>query len=131
VLRLVLSGTLDKHPKLNLIIGHMGEGLAAMMARCDQMFGNDIGHLRRSVSKTILDHVSVTTSGLFTRPPFDVALAVFGIDRLLFSVDYPYSSNLLGRDFLKTLNLSTTDLQKLMHGNADRLLKLSTAGGCG
>jgi len=125
VLRLVLSGTLDRHPKLNLIIGHMGEGLPAMMARCDQMFGSDIGHLKRSVSRTILDHVSVTTSGLFTLPPFEVALAVFGIDRLLFSVDYPYSSNLHGQEFLRTLRLSATDLEKLAHGNADRLLKLS------
>jgi len=35
VLRLVLSGALDRHPKLKLIIGHMGEGLPAMFARCD------------------------------------------------------------------------------------------------
>ena len=125
VLRLVLSGTLDRHPALQLIIGHMGEGLPAMMARCDQIFENDIGHLKRSVSGTILDHVAVTTSGLFTLPPFEVALAAFGIDRMLFSVDYPYSSNLHGQEFLRALKLSEPDLQKLAHGNADRLLKLS------
>lgn len=127
VLRLVLSGTLDRHPELKLIIGHMGEGLPAMMARCDQIFGSDISHLARSVSRTILDHVSVTTSGLFTLPPFELALAVFGIDRLLFSVDYPYSSNTHGQDFLKTLPLAAVDLEQLAHGNADRILKLSPA----
>ena len=37
VLRLVLAGTLDRHPRLKLIIGHMGEGLPAMLARCDQV----------------------------------------------------------------------------------------------
>jgi len=129
VLRLVVSGTLDRHPRLKLIIGHMGEGLPAMMARCDQIFGPHIKHLTRSVSQTILDQVSITTSGLFTRPPFELALAVFGIDRILFSVDYPYSSNSHGQEFLQGLSLSETDLSKVAHGNADRILKLSPIGG--
>lgn len=129
VLRLVLSGTLDRHPGLQLIIGHMGEGLPAMLARCDQFFEGATAHLARPVGRTVLDQVSVTTSGLFTLPPFEVALAVFGIDRILFSVDYPYSSNLQGRDFLAELALPPADLEKLAHGNADRLLKLSPARG--
>jgi len=124
VLRLVMSGTLDRHPKLKVIIGHMGEGLAAMLVRSDKALSQDAKHLSRSVSQTILDQVSITTSGLFTRPPLDVALAVFGIDRVMFSIDYPYSSNRTGRDFLDTLRLPPADLQKFAHGNADRLLKL-------
>jgi len=126
VLRLVLSGVLDRHPGLKLIVGHMGEGLPAMLARCDQMFAGQIDHLTRSLSTTILDQVSITTSGLFTLPPFEVALAVFGIDRILFSVDYPYSSNRQGSDFLEALTLPPADLEKLAYGNADRLLKLSS-----
>src|ERR1700722_9331734 len=127
VLRLVLSGALDRHPGLKLIVGHMGEGLPAMLARCDQMFGGEIAHLTRSVSTTILDQVSITTSGLFTLPPFELALAVFGIDRILFSIDYPYSSNRQGMEFLEALRLAPVDLDKLAHGNADRLLRLSPA----
>ena len=38
ILRMVLAGTLDRHPKLKIIIGHMGEGLPAMMDRCDDVF---------------------------------------------------------------------------------------------
>jgi len=127
VLRLVLSGALDRYPRLKLIVGHMGEGLPAMLARCDQVFARDVGHLKRSISGTILDQVSITTSGLFTLPPFEIAVAVFGIDRVLFSIDYPYSSNRQGRDFLDALKLSPADLEKVAHGNADRLLKLSGA----
>lgn len=124
VLRLALSGTLDRHPRLKLIIGHMGEGLPAMLARCDQVFARDVGHLNRPLSKTILDHVFITTSGLFTPPPLEIALAVFGIDRVLFSIDYPYSSNRHGKEFLDALTLPAGDLEKFAHGNADRLLKL-------
>jgi len=126
VLRLALSGALDRHPRLKLIIGHMGEGLPAMLARCDQVFARDVAHLKRSLSQTILDHVYVTTSGLFTVPPFEVVLSVFGIDRVLFSIDYPYSSNRSGRAFLDQLKLTAADLGMLAHGNADQLLKLKS-----
>jgi uncharacterized protein len=124
VFRLVLSGTLDRHPRLRLIIGHMGEGLAAMMTRSDKILSAEAHQLKRSVRQTILDQVTVTTSGMFTQPPLDTLLAIFGIDRVMFSIDYPYSSNRAGRDFLDKLKWPAADLEKLAHGNADRLLKL-------
>ncbi len=124
VMRLAVSGTLDKYPGLVLIIGHMGEGLPAMLARCEHQFSCDLPHLRRPLSQTITDQVFVTTSGLFTVPPFMAALATFGIDRLMFSVDYPYASNEHGRAFLDALPLAPADLAKLAHANADRLLRL-------
>ena len=128
VLRLVLSGSLDRHPRLKLIVGHMGEMLPVMMARIDEVFRDDVGHLRRPISRTILDHVFVTTSGIFTEPPFLAALQTFGIDRLMFSVDYPFAANAAGRAFLDRVSLSPADRQKLAHGNADALLKIGTAG---
>jgi len=126
ILRMALAGTFDRHPKLKMIVGHMGEGLPAMLMRCDQVFGKP-AHLSRSVSRTVLDHVSITTSGLFTLPPLEVALAVFGVDRVLFSVDYPYAPNQAGRQFLDSLKLPQGDLEKLCHGNAERLLRLAAA----
>lgn len=124
VLRLVLAGTLDKHPKLKIIIGHMGEMLPVMLARADKVFALDIGHLQRPVSQTILDQVWITTSGIFTEPPFLAALQTFGMDRIMFSVDYPYAPNMAGRRFLNAISLAPADVAKLCHGNADALLKL-------
>jgi len=124
ILRLVLSGALDRHPRLKLIIGHMGEMLPMMMARADEVFSLDIEHLSRPISRTILDQVWLTTSGIFTEPPFLAALLTFGIDRIMFSVDYPYAPNAKGRAFLDRLALSPADMAKLCHGNADALLKL-------
>jgi uncharacterized protein len=129
VLRLVLSGALDRHPRLKLIVGHMGEGLPAMLARCDQVFEAYIQHLTRPISQTVLDQLWITTSGIFSEPPFLAALLTFGIDRILFSVDYPFAPNARGRDFLRSLSLSPSDLAKLAHGNADRLLGLKTPAG--
>jgi uncharacterized protein len=129
VLRMVVAGTFDRHPKLKIIIGHMGEMIPMMMARFDKVFQHDIAHLKRPVSQTILDQVWITTSGIFSEPPFLAALLTFGIDRILFSVDYPYAPNARGQAFLKSLSLSPADLAKLAHGNADRLLGLEVKAG--
>jgi len=124
VLRMVVAGSLDKHPKLKLIIGHMGEMLPVMMARIEDVFANEVEHLKRPVHRTILDQVWLTTSGIFTEPPFLAALLTFGIDRIMFSIDYPYAPNADGRAFLDRLSLAPADMAKLTHRNADALLKL-------
>ena len=124
VLRMVLAGVLDKHPRLRLIIGHMGEMLPVMLARADEVFANDIDHLKRPISRTIQDQVWLTTSGIFSQPPFVAALDTFGIDRIMFSVDYPYAPNAKGREFLDGVSLSPGDMAKLTHGTADAVLKL-------
>ena len=127
VLRLALSGALDRHPKLQLIIGHMGEMLPVMLERYDDALSPDAAsYLQRPVSQTVLDQVHVTTGGIFARPAFEALLATFGIERIMFSVDYPFRSNQAGRAFLDGLSLSPGDLAKLTHGNADRLLKLKS-----
>ena len=125
VLRLVLSGALDRHRRLKLIIGHMGEMLPMMLDRFDHVFGDAVASRSdRGVSQTILQQVWITTSGFFSLAPFTAAMMTFGPDRILFSVDYPFSPNKAGTDFLKRLPVSPDDLQKIAHGNADRLLKL-------
>jgi predicted TIM-barrel fold metal-dependent hydrolase len=123
-LRLALNGTLDKHPKLKIIIGHMGEMLPVMLARLDEVSALDVDHLKRKPSRAILDQVWITTSGIFSQPPFIAALQTFGIDRIMFSIDYPFAPNAAGRKFLNQVALSPSDLAKLTHGNADALLKL-------
>src|SRR5260370_26296037 len=60
---MAVAGTLDRHPRLRLIVGHMGEMLPMMMARIDQVFKHDIGHLKRPITRAILDQVWLTTSG--------------------------------------------------------------------
>ncbi len=123
VLRLVLSGALDRHPKLKIVIGHMGEALPFMLDRIDETTANEAkARLTRSVRQTILDQVWITTSGFFTMVPFMAALMSFGVDRILFSVDYPFASNARARAFLDALPVSPADRAKIAHGNADRLL---------
>ena len=125
ILRLVLSGALDRHPRLQLITGHMGEGLPAMLARFDQMFESVRSrHLSRPIRQTILDQVHVTTSGFVTEPPLRLLLDTFGVDRIMLSADYPFMPMDRTVDFLKAMPVSEEDRTKIAHGNADKLLKL-------
>ena len=129
ILRLVLSGALDRHPRLRLITGHMGEGLPAMLARFDQMFESvRAKHLERPISRTITDQVYVSTSGFVTAPPFRLLMDTFGPDRIMLSADYPFVPIGPTTEFLAAMEVSDEDRAKIAHGNADRVLKLANRG---
>jgi predicted TIM-barrel fold metal-dependent hydrolase len=123
-LRLIVSGLFDRFPRLQLIIGHMGEDLPFSIARAEAVLSRETKHLQRRVGEYFQQQFHITTSGYFTVPPFKCAMEVVGTDRILFSVDYPYSPNTVGRTFLNSLPISPGDLGKISGGNAERLLKL-------
>ena len=123
-LRLIVSGLFDRFPKLKIIIGHMGENLPFSIARADSILARGTSHLQRRPADYFQENFYLTTSGYFTVPPLLCALQVVGADRIMFSVDYPFSSNAEGRDFLNSMPVSPEDREKIAHRNADRLLKL-------
>jgi predicted TIM-barrel fold metal-dependent hydrolase len=104
----------------------MGEGLPYALARVSGVLSRGAPHLRQPVAAYFQSNIHVTTSGYFTQPPLRCALDVVGLDRLLFSVDYPFSPNTRGRTFLDSLSgmLRPDDLAKLTHRNAESLLRL-------
>ena len=126
ILRLALSGALERHPRLKLLIGHMGEGLPGMIERVERVFsGYSKEHLGRSAARAIVEQVWVSTSGFTSIPAFLATLMTFGADRILFSVDYPFGKNRTAVDFLMALPLSPSDLRKVAHANADEMLGLA------
>jgi hypothetical protein len=124
VLRMVLGGVFDRHPELSLVIGHMGEMLPFMLQRIDDNLPPKVTGLDRLPSQYILGNVHITTSGLFSIPPLQCALMVFGLERVLFSVDWPYAPNEDGRRLLDTAPVSPADLALIAHANAERVLGL-------
>ena len=119
---MVLGGVFDRHPELQLIIGHMGEMLPFMLERIDDNLPPQVTGLDRLPSEYILANVHITTSGLFSVPPLMCALEVFGVERVLFSVDWPYAPNEAGRRLLDAAPVSPADLERIAGGNAERLL---------
>jgi predicted TIM-barrel fold metal-dependent hydrolase len=121
-IRFVLSGVFDAYPGLKIILGHMGEGLPFYLWRIS--YG-----LRQSMSeKTFRDifceHFWITTSGFFSDPALVCCMMEMGIDRILFSVDYPFMDNPPGAKWIETLPVCAEDREKLLNSNARRLLKL-------
>jgi uncharacterized protein len=123
-LRLILAGVFDRLPTLQIIIGHMGEMLPFMLARMDKRLTPVAKNLQRSISEYFQQNFYITISGFFSDPLLLLALQTIGSDRIIFSVDYPYSSNEQGRAFLDNVSISQADKEKISHLNAERLLKL-------
>jgi predicted TIM-barrel fold metal-dependent hydrolase len=125
-LRLIFAGVFDAFPKLHFILGHLGEGLPFMLDRVEDHTA--LAAKRRGLKKTVVEvmrsNVWVTTSGNFAAPALRCTVDTLGIDRVMFSVDWPYESNKIAVAFLNKLALPPADLEKLAHGNAERLLKL-------
>jgi uncharacterized protein len=126
-LRLILAGVFDRLPTLQIIIGHMGEMIPFMLARINNVLTPVAKHLQRTVPEYFLQNFSITTSSFFTDPPLLLALQIMGADRIMFAVDYPYSTNEQGRVFLDGAPISPADKEKISHLNAERLLKLAKA----
>lgn len=125
VLRLLAAGTFDQYPKLKIIIGHMGEMLPMMWARSERAFKPGAGgDNQRTLADTFHAQVHITTSGFFTQPPLQIALDTFGIDNIMLSIDYPFSTNQMGIDFLTRIQLAQDQLEQIAHKNADKLLNL-------
>jgi uncharacterized protein len=123
-LRLMASGLFDRLPGLQIILGHMGENLPYSLARAEAVLSRARRPSSRSIADVFYQNFSITTSGYFTLPPLMCALQVVGADRILFSIDYPFSSTETGRRFLDSWPLNPADIEKIAHGNADRLLRL-------
>ncbi len=123
IMRLAATGVFDRHPKLQFVVGHMGENLPFSLMRADSALtrANPDG---RSVAEVIREHVHITICGYTTIPPLLCALQVFGADRIMFSSDYPFGDAAHHAKFLAEAPISPTDRDKIGYGNARRLFRL-------
>ncbi|MFB7645776.1 amidohydrolase family protein [Streptomyces sp. NPDC056084] len=87
-LRLVLRGTFDRHPDLQVVLGHWGEMLLFWLDRADSL--SRIAGLERTVSDYVRSNFYITTSGMLNPALLQHALSVTSADRLIFSTDYPF-----------------------------------------
>ena len=125
-LRLIVGGTFDRYPKLQIVVGHMGEGLPFWYWRV----GEDLDRiaskrLQKPVQRYFHDNLWLTTSAFFRDELLALALATFGEDRIMFSVDYPMASARAGAEWLRAVDLPRAVKEKVAHANARRLLGIA------
>jgi uncharacterized protein len=124
VLRLILGGAFDRYPGLQLVIGHLGEGLPFMLPRIELALPAEVTKLERPVSSYLRENLHYTFGGFNWTPAFLDLLLQVGAERIMFSTDHPYASMTEARAFLDHLPVSSADKERIAHGNAERLLRL-------
>lgn len=125
VVRLILSRVLEKYPKLQFIVGHMGESIPFSLWRIEKAISR-AGKRHVCFRDLFCEHFHITTSGNFSIPALLCSVLEMGADRIMFSVDYPYEDNLEGIEWIRSAPLSEGDRQKILYRNAARLLKLES-----
>lgn len=124
-IRMILSGMFDAYPDLKIILGHMGESIPFSLWRINQAL-NRPGNKPNSFREHFCRHFYITTSGNFSTSALLCSMMELGVDRILFSVDYPFVENAPGIQWMEQLYLSAEDKAKILNGNATRLLRLGS-----
>jgi uncharacterized protein len=126
ILRLALSGAFDRHRRLKIVTGHLGEMIPMMMQRFDAMLDERVLGFERSVGEMLRSQVWISISGMYSLAPTQLAIATWGVDRILFANDYPYIDLKGAKDYIRALGdvLSPADLRKICQTNAEALFKI-------
>jgi 2,3-dihydroxybenzoate decarboxylase len=127
-LRLIGSGLFDAHPNLQIILGHLGEGIPAYLWRIDHRNDWMKAPHKYAAKKSVADYVRnnfvLTTSGDFSTSALNQAIAEIGIERVLWSADYPFEDISDAADWIDAAPLSEVDRRKIVRTNAQKLFKL-------
>jgi 2,3-dihydroxybenzoate decarboxylase len=127
-LRLIGAGLFDAHANLQIILGHLGEGIPAYLWRIDHRNDWMKAPHRYAAKKSVADYVRsnfvLTTSGNFSTSALNQAIAEIGIARVLWSADYPFEDISDAADWIDAAPLSDEDRQKIVRTNAQNLFKL-------
>ncbi|MBC8153061.1 MAG: amidohydrolase [Bacteroidetes bacterium] len=127
-LRLMLSGVLDRFPRLQIVLGHMGEALPFWMWRLDFMGapgaragrGNQL-----KPSEYFKRNFSITTSGVEDPLALRFSIDKLGIDSVMWAIDYPYQPTTPAVSFIESAPLTDQERAKVAHGNAERIFRIA------
>ena len=128
-LRLITGGVFDQFPKLQVVLGHMGEGIPYWFYRLDFMYCRvriDFGRkkLKLAPSEYFKRNFYITTSGMNWDPTLKYCIEVMGADRIMWAIDYPYQDHEDAVEFMDAAAIPEKDKQKIYHENAERVFKI-------
>jgi 2,3-dihydroxybenzoate decarboxylase len=131
-LSLIIAGVFDRFPKLQVVLGHLGEALPYWMYRIDHMHAQSVGSgryknwvpLKRKPSDYLRENFHVTTSGMPWAPAITFAQGVMGVDRVLYAMDYPYQYFPEEVAMSDEVPMRPEDRCKFFQTNAERLFTL-------
>ncbi len=135
VVRLIMAGVFDRFPKLKIVLGHLGEGLPFWLGRLDNRYANILRRggleplgmktLQRLPSDYFRSNFHITTSGMNTDPPLEFALKMFGPDRIMFAIDYPFEQTEEAVGFIRAAPLEPGAMRKITHETAQTVFNIA------
>ena len=123
---MITSGVFDRFPKLQIIIGHMGEGLPFFYKRIvEKMSEATEGTLNKPFAQYFHDNFWFTTSAFFQDELLDLLLKYISVDRVMFATDYPFADMKQQTDWFRAVNLPREDKEKIAFRNAGKLFGIT------
>lgn len=125
-LRLMSNGLFDRHPQLQMILGHFGEGIPFNIWRIDHILSKGRRGMRceQDIGDYLRQNVHITTSGNFRTPTLLSTMLEVGSDRIMYSVDYPFEKHADAAGWFDRCEISDNDRRKIGRDNARRLFGL-------
>ncbi len=132
MMRIMVAGVFDRFPKLQIAVGHLGEGLPYWQYRLDYMHRATVNakryptmkKLNRTISEYLRENFYITTSGMAWPPAIMFAQSVIGVDRVLYAMDYPYQFVPEEVTITDNVPISDADKKKLFQTNAEKAFNL-------
>jgi predicted TIM-barrel fold metal-dependent hydrolase len=121
-LRLIMTGAFDRFPNLQMIVGHMGEGLPFFYERIVTDMGEVTeDSLAKPIGQYFNDNFWYTTSAFFQDELLHLLLKSISVDRVMFGTDYPFADMKQGADWLRAVDLPREAKEKIAFRNAEKL----------
>jgi 5-carboxyvanillate decarboxylase len=132
-LRLITAGVFDRFPKLQIIIGHMGEALPFWSYRLDYMHRATVRSqryacmkpLKKQVSDYLRENFHITNSGVAWERAIRFTQEVMGADRVLYAMDYPYQHSIEEVHSLDKMDMDPQIKKAFFQTNAEKLFKIA------
>lgn len=128
--RLILSGVLERHPRLKLVAVHGGGFLPHYAARTDHAW-EQRPETRERISRRPSEYLAQVHYDTTTHSAEAIALLVerYGADRVLLGTDYPFDMGETDPvSLITSAGLDSTQTRLLLGGNVSRLLDGGPAG---
>ena len=127
--RLLVSGLLDRLPRLRIILGHMGEGIPFWLWRIDYMHRNGSGRprLERRITDYFRENFVITTSGMHGSEALRFCIELLSSNNIMWAIDYPYQEAAGAVDFMETMEIAEQDRENIFHLNAERVFSIPPA----
>src|SRR6267143_1400102 len=119
-MRLILSGVMERHPDLKIVMSHTGGALPYQSGRMDK---NTPRAKLPQPASTYLKRMYTDTVSPHT-PGIKFAIDYYGIDNVMYGTDYPCWDPATALKLIDELKLSQADKEKLFYSNARRILGL-------